>query len=92
MLSRVTAKNVGDVFLRHTVEMANMQLNKSVQNAITRVTTETRKFDHIMPVLCERHWLPVRKHIVYKLVVMVYKCMHGLAASDRLTTASCSGR
>ena len=25
------------------------------------------------------HWLPIRKRIVYKLVVTVYKCLHGLA-------------
>jgi len=29
------------------------------------------KFDHITPVLRELHWLPVHKHIVYKLAVMV---------------------
>jgi len=44
-----------------------------------RVTTETRKFDHITPILRELHWLPVRKRIVYKLAVTVYKCLHGLA-------------
>jgi len=43
------------------------------------VTTETRKFDHITPILRGLHWLPVRKRIVYKLAVTVYKCMHGLA-------------
>ena len=41
--------------------------------------TKIRKFDHITPVLRELHWLPVRKLIVYKLAVMVYKCLHGLA-------------
>ena len=50
-----------------------------VQNAAARVTTKTRKFDHITPVLRQLHWLPVRKRIVYKLAVMVYKCLHGLA-------------
>ena len=52
---------------------------QAVQNAAARVTTKTRKFDHITPVLRELHWLPVRKRIVYKLAVMVYKCLHGLA-------------
>ena len=40
---------------------------QAVQNAAARVTTETRKFDHITPILRELHWLPVRKRIVYKL-------------------------
>jgi len=52
---------------------------QAVQNAAARVTTKTRKFDHITPVLRELRWLPVRKRIVYKLAVMVYKCLHGLA-------------
>ena len=52
---------------------------QAVQNAAARVTTETRKFDHITPILRELHWLPVRKRIVYKLAVTVYKCLHGLA-------------
>ena len=52
---------------------------QAVQNAAARVTTKTRKFDHITPVVRELHWLPVRKRIAYKLAVMVYKCLHGLA-------------
>jgi len=51
----------------------------AVQNAAARVTTETRKFDHIRPVLHKLHWLPVGNRIMYKLAVMVYKCLHGLA-------------
>jgi len=60
-----------------------------VQNATARVTTKTRKFDHIKPVLRELHWLPVRKRIVYKLAVMVYKCLHGLAPP--YLAADCAG-
>ena len=40
---------------------------------------ETRKFDHITPILCELNWLPIRKRIVYELAVTVYKFLHGLA-------------
>jgi len=52
---------------------------QAVQNATARVTTETRKFDHITSVMRDLHWLPILKRIVYKLEVMVYKCLHGLA-------------
>ena len=51
----------------------------AVQNAAARVMTETRKYDHIRPVLRELHWLPVRKRIVHKTAVMVYKCLRGMA-------------
>jgi len=67
-----------------------------VQNAAARVTTKTRKFDQITPVLRELHWLPVRKRIVYKLAVMVYKCLHGLApphlAADCVPVTSLASR
>jgi len=52
---------------------------QAVQNAVARVTTKTRKFHDIKLVLRELHWLPVRKCIMYKLAVMVYKCLHELA-------------
>ncbi len=32
-----------------------------VQNSATRLVTDTRKYDHITPVLIELHWLPVEK-------------------------------
>ena len=38
-----------------------------------------RKFDHITTVLCELHWLPVRQRIRFKLAMIIYKCLHGLA-------------
>jgi len=51
-----------------------------VDNAAARVVTGARKFDHISPVLCELHWLPVCHRITYKLATDVYKkCLHELA-------------
>jgi len=35
----------------------------------------------ITPVLRDLHWLPVRQRISFKLAMMVYKCLHGLATS-----------
>lgn len=54
---------------------------QSVQNAAARLITNTRKFDHITPVLRDLHWLPVRQRIVFKTAMLVYKCLHGLAPS-----------
>ena len=33
---------------------------QAVQNSAACVVTGTRKYDHITPVLCDLHWLPVR--------------------------------
>ena len=54
---------------------------QSVQNAAARLLTGTCKFDHITPVLRDLHWLPVRQRIVFKVALMVFKCLHGLAPS-----------
>ena len=50
---------------------------RQVRSSLTVETTKT--LIHITPILRELHWLPVRKRTVYKLAVMVYKCLHGLA-------------
>ena len=39
----------------------------------------TLKKDHATPYLRELHWLPVRERITFKILVYVYKCIHGLA-------------
>ena len=54
---------------------------QSVQNAAARIVTRTRKFDHITPVFKKVHWLPVRYRIIYKILLLVYKALHGAAPS-----------
>jgi len=54
---------------------------QTVQNAAARVVTGTRKFDHITPVLRQLHWLPVRQRITFKLSMITFKCLDGLAPS-----------
>ena len=52
---------------------------QSVMNAAARLVTKTRKFDHITPVLCDLHWLPVSYRCQFKILLLVYKCIHKLA-------------
>ncbi len=52
-----------------------------VQNASARLLTGTRKLDHITPVLKALHWLPISFRINYKIVLFVFKSLHGLAPS-----------
>ena len=54
---------------------------QSVQNAAARLVSGSRKYDHISPVLHQLHWLPVDKRIIYKILLMVFKCLHNLAPS-----------
>ena len=54
---------------------------QSVMNAAARFVFASSKCDHITPLLRQLHWLKVPWRIDYKLAVLVYKCLHGLAPS-----------
>ena len=47
------------------------------QNAAAKLIYRARRFDHVTPILEELHWLPVRKRIVFKLCLIVFKCLNG---------------
>lgn len=50
-----------------------------VQNAAARLLTGTRKRENITPVLASLHWLPVKHRIDFKVLLFVFKALHGLA-------------
>ena len=50
-----------------------------VQNAAARVLTSSRKYFHIPPVLQELHWLPVRYRIHFKILLLTFKALNGMA-------------
>ncbi len=57
-------------------------LNKQItdgSNAAARVLTRTRKYDHISPVLSTLHWLPTKHRIDFKILLITYKALNGLA-------------
>ena len=49
------------------------------QNAAVRVIKKVRKRNHITPHLKDLHWLPVRYRIEFKILLLTYKSLHGLA-------------
>ncbi len=49
-----------------------------VQNAAARVLTRT--YDHISPVLSTLHWLPIKHRIDFKILLITYKALNGLAS------------
>ena len=44
-----------------------------------RILTRTNKCDHITPVLAYLHWLPVTARVDFKVLLLTYKALHGLA-------------
>ena len=50
---------------------------QAVQNFAVRIITNSRKFDHITPLLKELQWIPVKQYLFYRDAVMTFKCMSG---------------
>jgi len=61
--------------------LPDCRLNKlqRIQNIAARMVARTPKFDHITPVLRSLHWLPVRLRILFKLLLLVYRCVNETA-------------
>ena len=47
-----------------------------VQNTEARVVCQGRKYDHITPMLQELHWLPVYYRSIFKILLIVFKCLN----------------
>ena len=41
--------------------------------------SNTKKYDHVTPVLKNLRWLPVKTNLFFKEAVMAFKCMTGMA-------------
>ena len=52
---------------------------KRLQNIAARVITRTKPSDSITPIFLKLHWLPVKHRIVFKILLFMYRCCHGIA-------------
>uniref|UniRef100_A0A0E9XEA4 Uncharacterized protein n=1 Tax=Anguilla anguilla TaxID=7936 RepID=A0A0E9XEA4_ANGAN len=50
-----------------------------VQNAAAKLLTRSPKRSHVMPILKSLHWLPIKFRIHFKILVIVYRALHGQA-------------
>ena len=50
-----------------------------IQNRAARILSRTKKHDHITPVLRNLHWLPIKQRIMFKILLMCFKVVHGMA-------------
>ena len=57
-----------------------MQLSTLLTTCI-RLVFSARKYDHVTLLLQELHWLQAPERILFRLAVLVYRCLHGLAPS-----------
>ena len=88
-LSRESAETLVHAFVTSRLDYCNSllyglpssQLAKvqRVQNAAARVVCRLPKFCRITPVLQELHWLPIKFRIQFKILVITFKAIHGMA-------------
>ena len=58
-----------------------IQRLQRLQNAAARLITRSKRREHITLILAELHWLPVCQRIKYKILLLVFKCLHDLGPS-----------
>ena len=59
-----------------SIKLERLQM---VQNNAARFIVKQSRMDHITPTLLKLHWLPVKYKIEYKILLLVYKCVTGVA-------------
>ena len=52
---------------------------QKVQNAAARLIYKQKKSESVSDVLADLHWLKVEERIIFKLLVLTFKCFHKIA-------------
>ena len=71
----------------------NMQKLQSIQNTLTRIVTNHRKYAHVTPILKQLHWLSFKYRCMFTTATLVYKFLHSGSPSyfqAFLSLSSCS--
>ena len=63
----------------HLRNTAKIRKYLSEDNTAARIVTLSKRFDHITLILFKLHWLPLGYRIHFKILLLVYKCLNGLA-------------
>ncbi len=89
MLSMSNAEMLIHAFMTSKLDYCNALLGgcsahlinnlQMVQNAAARVLTKTRKYNHISRVLSALYWFPIKHRIDFKILLVTYKALNGLA-------------
>ena len=89
LLDRRTCEQLTHAFISSKLDYANavlcglpqrqIQKLQRIQNQAARVVSKAERRNHITPVLRELHWLPVAQRIEFKICLLVFKCVNGIA-------------
>ena len=88
-VSRDTFEALVHAFITSRVDYCNILLYglpashlntvQRVLNAAARLVCRAPRYCRITPLLYELHWLPVRQRISFKILLFVFKAIHGFA-------------
>ena len=62
-----------------------------VMNASARLVYRVPKYCHITPLLRELHWLPLRLRVDFKILLVTFKILHGVAPTCLKDLVSVTG-
>ena len=90
-LSFDSAKTLVHAFITSKVDYCNsllygqpkcvLQDLQRVLNCSARLIYSTSKFEHVIPLLLNLHWLPVEQRIIFKIALVTFKALHDAAPS-----------
>ncbi len=51
---------------------------QAVQDSAARIVMCKQKYDHLTPLYKDLHWLPIKQRIIFKVLLLTYKVIHGM--------------
>ena len=76
------------------ISAVHLERLQRLQNKAARLVSRVSSREHVTPILQQLHWLPIHCRAPYKILLMVFKCIHGLAPrylSQLITTRQRDG-
>ena len=70
--------------LYYGLKVETVEKLQRVQNTAARLVLKVNRFDHISTdeMFKKLHWLKIKERIVYKILLIVHKCVNGLAPEE----------
>lgn len=80
--------------LLYGLPQSQLKRLQRIQNTAARIILRLKKHDHISHHVKALHWLPVKARIDFKILLLTYKAINGLAPLylSELLTPYCSNR
>jgi hypothetical protein len=88
-LTKAAAKSLVQALVLSNLDYANallfglpnelLERLEKIQRSAARLVVGAKKYDRITSHMKALHWLPLRQRIVFKLMVLTYRCLNGTA-------------